>query len=118
MRHRKRRGKLGRVSSHRQALLRNLACALFEYGRIKTTEPKGKELRKMAEQLITLAKKGNLHARRKVISALHNPEVTAKLFKDIAPLYAGKSGGYTRLIRLGRRRGDGALEALVELVKE
>jgi large subunit ribosomal protein L17 len=118
MRHLKRGRKLGRNSEHRRALMRNLACALFEHERIITTVEKAKEARPFVEKLITLAKKDTLHARRLVLSRLANKEMTAKLFKEIAPRFADRPGGYTRVLkRMERRLGDAGKTAFLELLK-
>src|SRR5213593_1047183 len=118
MRHRVAHRKLGRITPHRNALLRNLATALFERERIQTTLMKAKELRPYAERLITLAKRDDdrLHARRQVARDIHDPEVLKKLFDTIGARYATRPGGYTRILRLGTRRGDGAEMAVVELL--
>ena len=117
MRHRKDHRKLSRTSSHRRALLRNLVTALFQYERIETTFEKAKEARRLAERLITFAKRGDLAARRHVASFVTRPAVTSKLFATIAPWYAERNGGYTRIIRLGRRLGDAGEVGYLELVK-
>jgi len=118
MRHRVAFRKLGRVTPHRTALLRNLATALFERERIRTTLMKAKELRPYAERLITLAKRGDdrLHARRQVARDIHDPQVVKKLFEKLSARYADRPGGYTRILRLGTRHGDGAEMAIVELL--
>jgi len=118
MRHRVAFRKLGRVTPHRTALLRNLATALFERERIRTTLLKAKELRPYAERLITLAKRGDdrLHARRLVARDIHDPQVVKKLFDKLSARYADRPGGYTRILRLGTRHGDGAEMAIVELL--
>jgi large subunit ribosomal protein L17 len=118
MRHRVAHRKLGRTTSHRTALLRNLATALFERERITTTLMKAKELRPYAEKLITLAKRddGKLHARRQVLADIHDNEVVKKLFDTLGVRYATRPGGYTRILRLGPRKGDGAEMAIVELL--
>jgi large subunit ribosomal protein L17 len=124
MRHRVANRKLGRVTEHRIAMLRNQAQALLEYGHIETTVPKAKELRPFVERLITLAKRGiadggegrALTARREVLRDIPNRETVSKLFTDIAPRYASRPGGYTRLLRIGYRQGDSAEVALVELL--
>jgi large subunit ribosomal protein L17 len=108
--------KLGRESSHRKALLRNLATSFLEHGRIKTTVPKAKELRRVVEKMITLGKRGDLHARRQVESVLFSTEVSSKVFKDLAGRFATRNGGYTRIVRLGERFGDGAEMCNFELV--
>jgi len=117
MRHRKDHRKLSRTASHRRALLRNLVTSLFEHERIQTTVIKAKEGRRLAERLITFAKRGDLAARRHVASFVTRPSVTAKLFDTIAPWYAERQGGYTRILRLGRRLGDAGETAYLELVK-
>ncbi|OGF18303.1 MAG: 50S ribosomal protein L17 [Candidatus Eisenbacteria bacterium RBG_16_71_46] len=117
MRHRKDHRKLSRTASHRRALLRNLVTALFQYERIETSVAKAKEARRLAERLITFGKRGDLAARRHVARFVTRPEVTRKLFETVAPWYAGRNGGYTRIIRLGRRLGDAGEIAYLELVK-
>ena len=118
MRHRVAHRKLGRTTPHRTALLRNLATALFERERIRTTLPKAKELRPFAEKLITLAKRedGRLHARRQAARQLQDPAIVQKLFDTIGARFASRPGGYTRILRLGTRHGDGAEMAYLELV--
>jgi large subunit ribosomal protein L17 len=116
MRHLKQGRKLGRTSAHRKALLRNLATALLEHERIITTEPKAKELRRVADKLVTLGKRGNLHARRRAFQVVQRTSVVQKLFNEIAPRFAGRQGGYTRILRLGYRPGDAAAMAVIELV--
>lgn len=116
MRHRKRTFKLGRTGSHRSAMLANMACSLFTEGRIKTTLPKAKGLRSFAEKLITLSKKGTLHSRRLAASRMRQPEAVQYLFDELAPVFAERAGGYTRIIKLGRRLGDGAEMCYIELV--
>ena len=118
MRHNVAHRKLGRVTPHRIALLRNLATALFERERIRTTLPKAKELRPFAEKLITLAKRDDdrLHARRLAARHIQDPKIVQKLFDTIGARFAGRPGGYTRILRLGTRRGDGAEMAYLELV--
>ncbi len=118
MRHRVAHRKLGRVTPHRTALLRNLASALFEQERIRTTLMKAKELRPFAERLITLAKREDdrLHARRLVLRDIQDPLLVKKLFDSLGARYATRPGGYTRILRLGPRRGDGAEMAIVELL--
>ena len=117
MRHRKDHRKLGRNASHRRALLRNLVTALFQYERIETTVAKAKEARRVAERMITFGKKGNLAARRHVAAYVMRPAVVSKLFDTIAPWYAERQGGYTRIIRIGHRLGDAGETAYLELVK-
>jgi large subunit ribosomal protein L17 len=118
MRHRVAHRKLGRVTPHRIALLRNLATALFERERIRTTLMKAKELRPYAEKLITLAKREDdrLHSRRLVLRDIHDPIVVKKLFDTLGARFATRQGGYTRILRLGPRHGDGAEMAIVELL--
>jgi large subunit ribosomal protein L17 len=118
MRHRVAHRKLGRITPHRIALLRNLATALFEKERIRTTLPKAKELRPFAERLITLAKRDDdrLHARRLAARHIHEPAVVKKLFDTIGSRFATRPGGYTRILRLGPRKGDGTEMAYLELV--
>ena len=117
MRHRKDHRKLSRTHQHRRALLRNLVTALFQYERIETTVAKAKEARRLAERMITFAKKGDLAARRHVSTFVFKPEIVAKLFATIAPWYEERQGGYTRIIRIGRRLGDAGETAYLELVK-
>ncbi len=116
MRHKKSGRKLGRTSAHRQAMFRNMVTSLFEHERIVTTTEKAKELRPIAEKMITLAKKGDLHARRQALSFIRSKEVVAKLFDEIGDQYAERNGGYTRIIQTGIRRGDAASMAIIELV--
>ena len=108
--------KLGRDSSARKALFRSILTSFFKYERIETTEAKAKELRGLADGMITLAKRGDLHARRQVLSYLMDEEVVTKLFDTIAPKYVDRQGGYTRTLKLGPRRGDAAPMAILELV--
>ena len=116
MRHLKQGRKLGRTTAHRRALLRNLATALLEHERITTTEPKAKELRRVADKLVTLGKRGDLHARRQALQVVRSNAIVRKLFDDIAPRFAERKGGYTRILRLGYRPGDAAAMAVIELV--
>src|SRR5213594_1769507 len=116
MRHNLGYRKLGRTSGHRRALLRNLATDLFRHERLKTTVPKAKELRPFAERLITLARRDDLHARRRVLRQVSDKEVVKKLFDTLGPRFAKRPGGYTRALKLGPRLGDGADMAIVELV--
>jgi large subunit ribosomal protein L17 len=119
MRHLKTGRKLNRNASHRLALMRNLTCALIEHGRIITTVEKAKEARPFVEKLITIAKKNTLHARRLLLARLRDKEATTKLFKEIAPRFADRPGGYTRVIKRHERRlGDGGHTAFLELLKE
>jgi large subunit ribosomal protein L17 len=117
MRHGKSGRKLGRNSSHRQAMFRNIVTSLFEHERIVTTEQRAKEVRPIAEKMITLAKRGDLHARRQALSFIRSKSVVAKLFDEISDQYADRAGGYTRIIRTGTRRGDAAPMAIIELVE-
>ena len=116
MRHRNKGRKLSRTASHREALLRNMATSLFRHGRISTTTAKAKELRPFAERLITLAKRGDLHARRIAGRKIADQAVLGELFESIGPRFAERPGGYTRVLKLGHRQGDGAEMALIELV--
>lgn len=116
MRHRNKGRQLSRTASHREALLRNLAISLFRHGRISTTTAKAKELRPYAERLITLAKRGDLHAKRLAARKIHDRAVLVELFDSIGPRFAERPGGYTRVLKLGHRQGDGAEMALIELV--
>jgi large subunit ribosomal protein L17 len=116
MRHRKQGRKLGRTSAHRKALFRNQLTALFTHERIITTVAKAKELRPLAERMVSLARTGTLPARRKVLTMVPDKETVARLFDDIAPRFMDRPGGYTRIMRLGRRRGDGAQLAIIEFV--
>lgn len=118
MRHRKSGNKLGRNTSHRKAMLRNMVTSLFQHEKITTTDARAKELRKVAEKLITLARRGDLHARRQALEVVRDRQTVAKLFEQIAPRYQERPGGYTRIIKLGRRAGDNAALAVVELVEE
>lgn len=116
MRHRKATCKLNRTSSHRNAMLRNMVTSLFEHERIVTTVPKAKEARRVADKMITLAKRGDLHARRQALSYIQSKDVVAKLFDEIQQQYSDRQGGYTRIIRTGNRLGDAAPMAILELV--
>ena len=117
MRHRVDTFKIGRSGSHRRAMLANMATSLFEHGKIETTLVKAKELRRFAEKLITIAKKNDLHRRRIAVSRLRDKTVTKKLFDEIAPGYAERVGGYTRILKLARRRGDAAEMCIIMLVE-
>ena len=108
--------KLGVKSAHRQSMLRNLVTDLFRYGRIQTTDCRAKEARREAEKMITIAKKGDLHARRQALAYIKDEDVVAKLFDEIAPKYAERHGGYTRILKLGPRQGDVAEAVFLELV--
>lgn len=118
MRHNAKGRQLSRTSTHRRALLNNMATSLFEHGRIVTTEAKAKELRPFAERLITLARRGDLHARRQAARKLKDPAVLQRLFAEIGPKFAARPGGYTRILKLGHRKGDGADTARIELVED
>ncbi len=117
MRHQKTRNKLSRDSAHRKALLMNLSKEIIEHERIRTTEAKAKAVKPEVERLITLAKRGDLHARRQALSRLSQDKFTVhKLFEEVAPRYAGRPGGYTRILKLGRRRSDATEMVFIELV--
>ena len=116
MRHRRSGRKLGRDAAHRKALYANLAGALIEHGRIRTTVAKAKEVRPIAEQMITLGRRGDLSARRRAIGYLRSHEIAHKLFSEVAPRFADRAGGYTRIVKLGPRQGDGAEMAYLEFV--
>lgn len=108
--------KLGRNSSQRRAMLRNMTTSLIKNGRIETTEPKAKEIRRITEKMITLGKRGDLAARRQALAYLTDETVVKNLFDEIAPKYAERQGGYTRIMKVGPRRGDSAPMAIIELV--
>ena len=116
MRHRKAGKRLGRTSSHRIAMFRNMVTSLFEHERIVTTTEKAKEVRPIAEKLITLAKKGDLHARRQALSFIRSKAIVEKLFTDIKEKFSERNGGYTRILQTGVRKGDAASMAIIELV--
>jgi large subunit ribosomal protein L17 len=116
MRHKKGVNKLGRTGPHRRALMRNLATELFRHERIETTDAKAKALRSVAEKLITLAKRGDLHARRQAASQIQDRDTLKKLFSDLADRYQDRPGGYTRVLKLGNRTGDNSPMAMIELV--
>lgn len=116
MRHRNSGRKLNRSSSHRKAMFRNMATALLKHEQIKTTLPKAKELRPVVERMITLGKRGNLHARRQALSYLQDETIVRKLFDGLAERYEDRAGGYTRVLRAGFRHGDSAPMAYIELV--
>jgi len=118
MRHRAKGRQLSRTSSHKRALLNNMAASLFAHGRVITTEAKAKELRPFAEKLITLARRGDLHARRLVQRRIKDRDTLGKLFTEIGPRFAARPGGYTRILKLGHRPGDGADIARIELLAE
>ena len=108
--------KLGRETAHRRAMLRNLTTFLLENGKMVTTETRAKEVRCMAEKMITLGKKNTLHTRRQALAYITKEDVVTKVFNEIAPKYADRNGGYTRIIKMAPRRGDGASQAIIELV--
>jgi large subunit ribosomal protein L17 len=116
VRHRRSGRKLGRDASHRKALYANLTGALIEHGRIKTTAAKAKEVRPIAEQMITLGRRGGVHARRQALAYLRSQDVVHKLFSDVGPRFADRPGGYSRIVRIGPRLGDSAEMVYLELV--
>jgi len=118
MRHQIAGRKLGRTTSHRWAMLRNLVTSLFEHEKVKTTDSKAKELRPLADKMIGLSKRGDLHARRQVLAVVRKPEVVRKLFETLSGRFRSRNGGYTRIIKLGNRPGDGAPVSIIELVAE
>jgi large subunit ribosomal protein L17 len=118
MRHGARHRQLSRTSTHRRAMLRNMATSLLAHDRVVTTEAKAKELRPYVEKLITLARRGDLHARRQVERKIRDRAVTGKLFAELGPRFATRPGGYTRIVKLGHREGDGAEMARIELLAE
>ena len=111
-------GKTGKTSSYRKALYRNLVTDLLGYEKIKTTETRAKQVRGLAEKMITLGKQGSLDSRRRALAYIYSKKVTDKVFSELAERYAGRSGGYTRIIKIGKRPGDGAEVVQLELVKE
>jgi large subunit ribosomal protein L17 len=116
MRHQKSGRKFNMAPDQRKALLSGLACQVLEHEKIKTGEARAKEVRALVEQAITLGKRGDLHARRQAISLLHNKQIVYKLFNDVAPRYGERNGGYTRIVKLGPRQGDGSEQVYLELV--
>lgn len=116
MRHRKKTVKLGRSQAHRDALLSNQVCSLIEHSRIKTTLAKAKAVRPLAEKMVTLGKKGSIHARRTALAVLRQKDAVKKLFGEIAPRSAERKGGYTRIVKLGLRKSDAAALAIIEWV--
>ena len=116
MRHGTSGRKFNRTSSHRKAMFANMAVALIKHEQIKTTLPKAKDLRRVVDRLITLGKRGDLHARRQALTVLHDTKIAAKLFDDLAPRYKDRPGGYTRVIKAGFRYGDMAPMGIIELV--
>ena len=117
MRHRVHTFKIGRSGAHRKAMLANMVSSLFEHGQIKTTITKAKEARRFADKMITMGKKGDLHRRRLAISKMRNKDMVKKLFDEIAPQYSEREGGYTRIIKMSQRIGDGAEMCLLQLVE-
>jgi large subunit ribosomal protein L17 len=117
MRHAKHGGKLSRTSAHRKAMLRNLVTSLIDHERIETTDAKAKELRRLADRMITLGKRGDLHARRQALAVIRKRETTAKLFDELADRFRERPGGYTRVLKTRRRAGDAAPLSIVELVE-
>ncbi len=116
MRHHRSGKKLGRDSSHRRALYANLTGALIEHGRIQTTEAKAKAVRPIAEKMITLGRRGDIHARRQALAYLRSQEIVHKLFSDVGPRFTERPGGYSRIVKLGPRQGDSAEMVYLELV--
>ena len=116
MRHRKAYRKLNRTPAHRRAMFSNMACSLIEHEQIRTTLPKAKALRPYVERLVTLGKRGDLHARRLALSRIRQTDAVGKLFSTLAPRYASRSGGYTRIVRAGFRYGDNAPMAVIEFI--
>jgi large subunit ribosomal protein L17 len=118
MRHQKAGRKLGRTTSHKEAMLRNMVTSFFKHEKITTTDTKAKELRKVADKMITLGKNGSLHARRQAASVVRERGVVKKLFEEISPRYKDRAGGYTRIIKAGFRVGDNAPLAMIELIPQ
>lgn len=118
MRHRKAGRKLGRTTSHRKAMLRNMVTSLVKHERIMTTDSKAKELRKVADKMITLGKRGTLHARRQALSFVRDESVVAKLFAELSARYQQRAGGYTRIIKIGPRPGDNAPLSIIEYIQQ
>jgi len=116
MRHRRAGRRLGRTSSHRKAMMRNLVTSLLEHEKITTTDAKAKELRGVADRMITLGKRGTLHARRQALSFIRSNRITKKVFEELSPRYSERMGGYTRVIKVGTREGDNALLSVIELM--
>jgi large subunit ribosomal protein L17 len=116
MKHRKSVIKLNRTSSHRKAMFRNMVTSLFKHDKIKTTEPKAKGLRSIADKMVTLAKRGDLHARRQALSVIREKDVVYTLFNDVSEKFSSRQGGYTRIIKLGPRKGDVAPMVQIELI--
>lgn len=118
MRHNKSGKRLGRNTPHRAAMLRNMVTSLIEHEKITTTDARAKELRKVVDRMITLGKRGDLHARRQVLSVIRDQKVVAKLFDQVGPRYKDRPGGYTRIIKIGSRLGDNAPQSIIALVEE
>ena len=118
MRHNKSGRRLGRKPDHRQHMMQNMVTSFFEHERITTTVTRAKELRKLVDKMITLGKRGDLHARRQVLRVIHDQKIVVKLFEMISPRYTNRPGGYTRIIKLENRPGDNAPMAIIELVEE
>lgn len=118
MRHNKSGKRLGRNTPHRTAMLRNMVTSLFDHEKITTTDARAKELRKVADRMITLGKRGDLNARRQVLSVIRDKKVVAKLFDQIGPRFKDRPGGYTRIIKVGSRLGDNAPQSIIALVEE
>lgn len=118
MRHRKLTTKLGRTSSHRKAMFRNMVTSFLKYEKVETTDTKAKELRRIAEKMVTLGKRGDLHARRQALAYVRDRDVVEKLFEQISSRFKERRGGYTRIVKTGYRTGDNAPMALVEFVGE
>ena len=116
MRHKKAGKRLGRTASHKKAMIRNMVTSLLDHERIVTTVPKAKEVRRIADKMITLGKRGDLHARRQALSFIRDKNIVAKLFDGLKDEYMDRNGGYTRIIRTGQRNGDAAHMAILELV--
>lgn len=118
MRHRRARYRLGMNASHRQAMLRNMVTSLLEHESVKTTDARAKALRSLADKMITLAKRGDLHARRQALQVIRSKEVAKRLFDEIGPRFSNRDGGYVRVVKLGYRPGDRAAVSIVELVEK
>jgi len=118
MRHNKSGKRLGRNSSHRKAMMRNMVTSLLDHEKITTTDVRAKELRKIADKMITLGKRGDLHARRQALQVVRDRKVVSKLFDMLAPRYKERQGGYTRILKLGTRLGDNASLSVIQLVEE
>jgi len=118
MRHGKSGRKLGRTASHREAMLRNMVTSFLKYEKITTTDSRAKELRKVAEKIITLGRRGDLHARRQALSFVRDREVVGKLFNELSTRYRDWTGGYTRIVKMGNRTGDNAPMSIIEFIRE